>query len=118
MIIQLCNFPDLVPGEVQYLISILDISRPSLTLYWDKPVNCIVDEDVTAYDIRFRPSASFEEKDYCHMAVTGSAGSVLLTRESGLKPLMKYKFEVRARNTGSEGNWSSKLEYIGMHTCA
>ena len=110
-----CVFPDLVPGRVQNLISILDSSRPSLTLCWDKPVNCVIDEDVTAYDIRFSPSGNFDEEGHCKMTVKAPARSIVLTRESGLKPLMKYKFEVRARNASNEGYWNSELDYIGMH---
>ena len=48
------------------------------------------------------------------MTVKAPERNILLTRESGLKPLKIYKFEVRARNAGYEGNWSEISEYIGM----
>ena len=47
--------------------------------------------------------------------MNASATSVHLRRQYGLKPLVKYDFEVRARNSGHEGNWSTVSKYIGMH---
>ena len=70
---------------------------------------------MSSYDIRFRPSGSVRESDYCTKCVNASATSVHLRRQYGLKPLVKYDFEVRARNSGHEGNWSTVSKYIGMH---
>ena len=95
----------------------MDPSTGSLFLEWDRPMNCETVEDVTVYDVRFKPCASLEKKDYCMMTVKAPARSILLTRESGLKPLKNYELEVRARNAGYEGNWNGILEHIGMSIC-
>lgn len=53
---------------------------------------------------------------YKRVTVKAPATSICLTRESGLKPLMKYEFEVRSRNAECEGKWSRiHLIYIGMY---
>lgn len=85
-------------------------------LSWDKPKNVKTDRDLSSYDVRFRPSGSVRESDYCTKCVNASATSVHLRRQYGLKPLVKYDFEVRARNSGHEGNWSTVSKYIGMET--
>jgi len=105
----------------------LDTSRLSLTLNWGKPNNVKSAGDVTKYDIRFRPvqttthhceiqsqSRSGPQEDYCTVTVDEPTTTAFLTRESGLKPLIKYDFEVRARNTSDEGKWSKVSEYISM----
>lgn len=53
-------------------------------------------------------------EDFCKVAVYAPATSIVLTRESGLKPLTKFDFDVRARNAEHEGEWSTVSEYIGM----
>ena len=93
----------------------MDSRTGFLILEWDKPTNCETVQDVTTYDVRFKPCTSIERKDY-HM-MTVKARNILLTREYGLKPLKNYEFEVRARNAGYEGNWSGILEHIGMFLC-
>jgi len=103
-----------VPGQVQNLKSTLDTNAPSLTLHWDKPSNVKAAEEVTAYDIRFRPAGSSRSKDYRNMTVDSPATSVLLTRENGLNPLTTYDFEVRAQNDYCEGEWSKVSKYIGI----
>jgi len=105
----------LVPEKVQKLKSVLDESKPSLTLNWDRPYNTQTCEDVRAYTIRFRPSGSVREDSYCKMTVSARITSIVLTREDGLKTLTKYDFEVRAQNDDHEGEWSTVSEYIG--TC-
>ena len=42
------------------------------------------------------------------------ATKIVLMRESGLKPLTKFDFAVRARNADHGGEWSVVSEYIGM----
>ena len=93
--------------------SVLDKSKPSLTLHWDRPNNTQTVEDVRTYNIRFRPFGSMKQDAYCTMTVNAPKTSVLLTREDGLKPLTKYDFEVRAQNDDHEGEWSMVSEYIG-----
>ena len=102
----------LVPGQVQNLRSTLDPDIPTLTLHWDKPKNMNTDGDVKSYDIRFKPCGS--EGNYCKETVVAPATSVILTRDSGLKPMTKYKFEVQARSTSQEGKWNELSEYFGM----
>ena len=106
----------LAPGKVQKLRSVLDTSKPSLTLNWNRPKNIQTTEDVRTYNIRFRPSGSVKEDAYCKMTVNSAPKmSIVLMREDGLKPLTKYDFEVRAQNDDHEGEWSTVSEYIG--TC-
>jgi len=106
----------LVPGQVQNLKSTLDTKRPSLTLNWDKPNNVKTAKDVTAYDVRFRPSENRREESFTKLTLKAPVTCILLTRECGLNSLVKYDFEVRARNAKREGKWSTISEYTG--TCA
>ena len=104
----------LVPGQVQNLRSALDPNVPSLTLNWDKPNNVKTAEEVTAYDIRFRPAGSLLRSGYHMVTVDSPAASALLTRENGLNPQTRYDFEVRAWNADHcEGKWSKVSKYIG-----
>ena len=105
----------LVPEKVQNLKSVLDESKPSLTLNWDRPNNTQTFQDVRKYSIRFRPSGSVREDSYYKMTVSARITSIVLTREDGLKTLTKYDFEVRAQNDDQEGEWSTVSKYIG--TC-
>lgn len=59
-------------------------------------------------------SGSNLTEGYFKMTVKAPTTSIVLTRESGLKPLTTYDFEVRARNANHSGNWSAVSEYIGM----
>jgi len=110
-----CFYTALVPGKVQNLRSVLDKSKPSLILNWDRPDNTQSTEDVRAYNVRFRTFGSKKEDAYFMMSVNAPKTSILLTREDGLKPLTKYDFEVRAQNDDHEGEWSTVSEYMG--TC-
>ena len=67
--------------------------------------------DVKSYDIRFKPCG--KEGNYCTETIVAPAKKILFTRESGLKPLTKYNFEVRAQSFCREGKWSELSEYIG-----
>ena len=112
-------FAALKPGEVQNLRSTLNTNEASLTLNWDQPNNVITAGDVTAYDIRFIISGNGGGNNYYSiMTVNAPARSIHLTRESGLKPLTKYSFEVRARNFHCQGEWSCISTYIGMCMCS
>ena len=103
----------LVPGQVQNLRSTLESDILSLTLNWDKPSNVKTAEEVTAYDIRFRPAGRWWIQGYHKMTMDSSATSVVLTRQNGLNPLTTYEFEVRAQNDHCEGEWSKVSKYIG-----
>ena len=84
-----------------------------MTLQWEKPNNVKCDEDVTAYDIRFRPSDSWRITPYDKTAVKAPTTSVVLTKKDGLDSLKTYDLEVRAKNADSEGEWSKVSEYTG-----
>jgi len=101
-----------VPGQVQNLRSTLDTDIPTLTLHWDKPKNMVTDGDVISYDIRFKPTGSGWEGNYCKHIVNPPATSILLTRESGLKPMTKYDFEIRVQSFCHEGKWTKDSKYI------
>ena len=60
-------------------------------------------------------STSNQDIRYERVTVKAPETSICLTRESGLKPLMKYEFEVRSRNAECVGKWSSVSKYIGMY---
>ena len=110
-------FAALKPGKVQNLRSTLTPHEASLTLNWDQPNNISTAGDVTAYDIRFKESGGGGGNSYYSiMTVNVPARSIRLTRESGLKPLTKYAFEVRARNFHCQGEWSCISDYIGTYT--
>ena len=110
-------FAALKPGEVQNLRSTLNTNEASLTLNWDQPNNVITAGDVTAYDIRFEASGiAGGNSCYSMMTVNEPARSILLTRESGLKPLTNYTLEVRARNFHCKGEWKCISQYIGMYS--
>ena len=66
--------------------------------------------EVTAYDIRFRPDG---EDAYHEENVDGCNRIIVFTKESGIKPLTTYNFEVRARIDVAEGKWKEVSQYIG-----
>ena len=86
-----------------------------MTLQWEKPNNVQCDEDVTAYDIRFRPSDSWRITPYDKTAVKAPMTSVVLTKKDGLDSLKTYDLEVRAKNADSEGEWSKVSEFTGTN---
>ena len=102
----------LVPGQVQNLRSTLDTNVPTLTLNWDKPKNMVTDGDLVSYHIRFKPTGSGWEGNYCMKNVNPPATSILLTRESGLKPLTKYDFEIWAQSSHHKGKRTKHSKYI------
>ena len=63
-----------------------------MTLKWEPPGNEYA-ADVTGYQISFRDK---EKGCYNKMLVDGSTTAMVVTRESGLKPLTMSTFEVRA----------------------
>ena len=104
----------LVPGRVECLRSNRDPNRPSVTLYWGEPKNCELTGEVTAYEIRFRPSGWWIG-DYKTSTVDAPATSILLTGKSGFNSLLPHDFEVRARNAHCEGEWTRLSEYTGTY---
>ena len=106
--------PGFVPGRVQNLQCTRDADKSSLTLQWEKPNNAKGDKDVTAYEIRFRPSNSWQI--YQKTMVKAPMTSVLLTKKDGLNSLKTYDLEVRAKNADDEGEWNKVSKYTGTHT--
>ena len=106
--------PGFVPGPVQNLECSQDAHKSLLTLQWEKPNNAKCYEDVTAYEIRFRPSNSWQI--YQKTTVKAPMTSVLLTKKDGLNSLKTYDLEVRAKNADDEGEWNKVSEYTGTHT--
>ena len=102
----------LVPGQVQNLRSSLDTNVPTLTLNWDKPSNMTTDGDVVSYHIHFKPTGSGWEGNYCTKNVIPPSTSILLTRESGLKPMTKYDFEIWAQSSHHKGKRTKHSKYI------
>jgi len=105
-------FAAVEPGEVQNLRANLNPTEASLTLNWDLPNNVTTAGDVTTYDVHFKVDGGEGRGSY---SVNAPATSIHLTRQSGLKPLTKYVFEVRAHNIHHNGRWNSISKYIG--TC-
>ena len=83
-----------------------------MTLSWMRPGNVQVVEELTEYHIRFKP---FGDDEYVEKTVSGSATSVVLTRESGLVPLKKYHFQVRAQSGYCMGDWKELTSSFGKH---
>ena len=108
------SFLALVPGHVESLRSNRDFNRPSVTLHWDEPKNCKLAGEVTAYEIRFRPSG-WRTGRYKTNTVNAPATRILLTGKSEFNSLLSYDFEVRARNAYCEGEWTCLSEFTGTY---
>ena len=89
----------------------MDTHKPSVTLNWDPPANAGYAGDVTGYQIHFRDEA----KDcYNEMVVRGSATTAVITRESGLRPLTAFTFEVRAFcGDNVSRDWMTASTFVG-----
>ena len=84
---------------------------PSVTLSWDPQDNQSESGDpITKYDIRFKQE---EEEHYNEKTIDASTASIVIGRDQGLKPLLKYDFEVRARNAYIAGRWETVKKYVG-----
>ena len=94
---------------VQNLTAAVDTCKPFLTLKWDPPANV---EDVTAYEIRYKPSNLQWISPY--NTVNAPTTRLILARKSGLNSPVTYHFEVRARDADCEGQWSRFSMYNGM----
>ena len=109
----------LVPGEIQSLKRSIDKKQASVTLNWDPPLNFQRPNEVTNYQIRFKPIKG--SVDYTERTVDVSTTSIILRRDSGLKASTMYSFEVRAGNAASAGVWrkvtacTSKFPFICMN---
>ena len=100
----------LTPEAVQNLAATVDKHTPSVTLNWSPQGRSRNGDPVIAFDIRFKTE---EEEDYSGTTVKGSATSIVVGKELGLKALVKYSFEVRARNAYIAGKWETVTVFVG-----
>ena len=83
-----------------------------MTLSWNPPVNIQTADELSEYQIRFKPDGNGR---YHEMTVKDSCtASIDFTHESGLLPSKNYNFEVRARNDSGEGTWVKASAICGM----
>ena len=100
----------LIPDPVQNLTAAVDACKPAVTLKWDPPANAGCTGDVTEYQVRFRG----KEKGCCKKFVNGSSTTTVITRESGLRPLTTFTFEVRARSGDDVSKeWRNVSTFVG-----
>ena len=86
----------------------------NVTLSWNPPVNIQSAEEVSEYQIRFKPDES--RHDYYERTVRDSCTAIIdFTQESGLVSSKNYRFEVRARNSCGEGEWVKVSAFCGMY---
>ena len=89
-----------------------------MTLSWDPPANIRSTEEVTEYQIDFIKVNHQNETmpgENTEMTVNGSTNSVVLTRESGLEPLMHYRFWVRGKSGPTGGDWDNVSRQYGRY---
>jgi len=83
----------------------------SVTLSWNPPVNIQSAEEVSEYQIRFKPDGS---ERYNEMTVKDSCTTASINFMQ-LMPSKYYKFEVRARNDCGEGEWEQTSAFCGTY---
>jgi len=107
-------YPAVTPDPVENLTATVDTCKPSVTLVWDPPANARYAGDVTKYQIRFWDKA---KEYYNETAVDGSSTAIVITVESGLRPLTTSTFEVRAC-CGDDASqvWRTVSTFIGTWT--
>ena len=98
------------PGRVKDLSVTID---ETVTLSWKQPVNIQTSEEVSEYQVRFKPTVSWHYKE---IKVKDSSCTAIIdvTQESGLVSSRPYTFEVRARNICGEGEWQETSAFCGM----
>ena len=99
--------PILKPSPVRNLRVDVNADNASATLYWDPPGDGNV--CTTSYDVRFKLSDNSDTYNSRNIDST----SIHLTQTCGLKPLMKYDFEVRARSNDEVGEYTLVVAFIG-----
>ena len=103
-------------------------------LSWNPPANSQHDGDVNFYEIHFKPSERADEVDNAPInpsviesykieddssitsVIVTRESTIILTRESGLIPLNKTTFQVRAENADGKGEWTTVSTYVGMYS--
>ena len=97
------------PDSVKNLSITVD---ENVTLSWNPPVNIQSAEEVSEYQIHFKPDGSGH---YNEMTVRDSCtASIDFTQLVSSK---KYNFKVRARNDSGEGKWEEASVFCGMLVC-
>jgi len=101
----------LTPDPVQKLTAVVDTHTPSVTLNWKPPANAAYKGLVTKYEIHFNSDNGFHGEEF----VNGSTTTTVITRESGLRPLTTFTFEVRAYcGDDVSGEWRTVSTFVGM----
>ena len=102
----------LTPDPVQNLTPAVDTHEPSVTLNWDPPANAAHAGDITKYEICFQDN----ETHFSGVKiVNGSTTTTVITRESGLRPLTTFTFNVRAYSGGDVSQeWRTVSMFVGM----
>ena len=104
----------LTPDPVVNLTASVNTHKPAVTLNWDPPANAGYPGDVTKYQVRFRNK---EKGCYNESAVNGSTTTIVITRESGLRPLTENTFEVRAcSGDDASQKWMTVSAFVGMQS--
>ena len=87
-----------------------------VTLSWNPPVNIQRAEEVSDYQIRFKPLGS---GDYNHKSVkvTDSCATNIDVDFTRHVSSDHYTFEVRARNDCNEGKWEKTSAFCGTLVC-
>ena len=81
-----------------------------MTLKWDPPANAGYPGDVTKYHIRF-----WNKEKGCYNEKMVNGSTTVFTRESGLRPLTKTTFEVRAcSGDDASKEWRTATTFVGM----
>ena len=89
----------------------MDPHKPAVTLKWDPPANAGDVGDVTKYQVRLWDK---EKGCYNENTVNGSTTTIVITRESGLRPLTETTFEVRACSGDDVSQESTVSRFVGM----
>ena len=102
------SYAALHPGPIRELSVTVD---ESVTLNWNTPVNIQRAEEVSEYQIRFKPHGG---ERYNEITVKDSCTTASIDFMQ-LMPSKYYTFEVRARNDCGEGEWEETSAFCGMY---
>ena len=102
----------LTPDPVQNLTPDVNSHEPSVTLNWDPPANAAHAGDITKYEICFQDN----ETHFSGVKVeNGSTTATVITRQSGLRPLTTFTFNVRACSGDDVSReWRTVSTFVGM----
>ena len=104
----------LTPDPVQNLTAAVDAYEPSVTLNWGPPANAAYAGDVTKYGICFQDNETGVK--FGEMFVNGSTTAAVIKRESGLRPLTTFTFNVRACSGDDVSReWRAVSTFVGTY---